>query len=302
MSTNKWALYLGCVIPNRLPFMELAIRETLHHFKIPIQEIPGFTCCPNPLTLPHLDHKAALAIGARNLAIAEEHSLPILTPCHGCFETLKGSAKQLNENKELRTQINEILTKTGHEYKGTTEVKHFIEFLYEDIGPDTIAESVIHPLSHLNVALHTGCHIIRPSNLLEVDNGQRPTFFQTLIRAIGANPVSYKDEMDCCGYGTRPADGELSLKISGIKLSNMKAAGADALVVICPACFLQFDLLQRLALKHTDDSTPLPVFYYPELLNIALGTPPAKLGFNLHRVKVDDILGKIFSESSPVPA
>jgi heterodisulfide reductase subunit B len=282
--------------------MEVAIRETLRHFEISTQEISGFTCCPNPLTLPHLDHKAALVIAARNLAIAEEHSLSILTPCHGCFETLKGSAKQLNEDKELRAQVNEILKKTRHEYKGTTEVKHFIQLLYEDIGPKTIAESVIHPLTHLNAALHTGCHILRPSTLLEVDDAQRPTFFHTLLRAIGANTVSYKDEMDCCGYGTRPADRELSLKISGIKLSNMKAAGADALVTICPACFLQFDLLQRLALRHTDDPTPLPVFYYPELLSVALGTPPAKLGFNLHRVKVDDILGKIFSEPSPVPA
>lgn len=299
MTDQTWALYLGCVIPNRLPYMELAIRETLHHFDIQTQDLTGFTCCPNPLTLPHIDHHAALAISARNLAIAEEQNLPILTPCHGCFEALKGTASYLQEDKELRQEINSILAKTGHEYQGTTQVKHFIQFLFEDIGLGTIAESIIHPLYNLRVAVHVGCHILRPSKLLNVDDAQRPTLVHELVRAIGIKTVSYQDEMDCCGYGARPADRELSLQMAGIKLDNMKRAGAEALVVICPACTLQFDLMQRLALRHTEDKTPIPVFYYPELLNLALGTPPNKLGFELHRVKVESALSKILPQLAP---
>ncbi len=102
--------------------------------------------------------------------------------------------------------------------------------------------------------------------------------------------------MDCCGYGTRPADRDLALKMTGNKLENMRKAGAEALVVICPACALQFDLMQRLALRDSEDKTPIPVFYYPELLNIALGTPPEKLGFDLHRVKVNPVLTKLLSQ------
>ncbi len=296
MTDTPWALYMGCVIPNRLPYMEVAMRETLSHFEIPTQDISGFTCCPNPLTLSHIDHEAALVISARNLAIAEEKGLNILTPCNGCFEALKGTGVCLQEDAELREKVNTILSKTGHEFKGTIQVKHLIQFLFEDIGLGTIAESVVHPLIDLMVATHIGCHILRPSNLLNVDDAQRPTILHQLVRALGAKTVQYPDEMDCCGYGTRPADKDMALKMTGNKLENMKLAGAEALVVICPACTLQFDLMQRLALRDAEDKTPLPVFYYPELLNLALGTSPDKMGFNLHRVKVDPVLNKLLPD------
>jgi heterodisulfide reductase subunit B len=292
---------MGCVIPNRLPFMELAIRETMRHFDIPAKELEGFTCCPNPLTLTHLDHEAALAISARNLAIAEAHELPILTPCHGCFESLKGAAVRLNKDSNLRNQINEILGKIGYEYKGTTQVKHFIQLLYEDIGTDAISEAIVNPLTSFDAALHIGCHILRPSPLLEFDNPQRPVFLHQLVRAIGITPIRYQDEMDCCGYGTRQANSDISLKMLGNKLTHMKKAGAQAIIVICPACTISFDLLQRMALRYTPDKETLPVFYYPELLCLALGTPLNQLGFDLHRVKVDDVLSKILpSQTSPI--
>ena len=293
MSNSSWALYMGCVIPNRLPYMEVAVRETLQYFEINANDIDGFSCCPNPLTLPHIDHHAALAISARNLAVAEKQGMDILTPCNGCFEMLKGTAVCLHDDKELREEVNTILAQTGHEYKGTVKVKHFIQLLFEDIGLGTIAESVIYPLKDLTVAVHVGCHILRPSNLLNVDDAQRPTILHQLVRALGAKTVQFPDEMDCCGYGTRPADRDLALKMTGIKLENMKRAGAEALVLICPACTLQFDLMQRLALRDVEDKTPLPVFYYPELLNLALGTPPQKLGFEQHRVKVDQVLARL---------
>jgi len=295
MADPTWALFMGCVIPNRLPYMEVAMRETLRHFEIETRDIEEFSCCPNPLTLPHIDHHASLAISARNLAIAEERDLHILTPCNGCFEMLKGAAICLQENKELRGEINTILKKIGHEYKGTVKVKHLIQLLFEDIGLGTIAESVVHPLTNLTTAVHVGCHLLRPSNLLNVDDAQRPTILHQLVRALGAKTVQFPDEMDCCGYGTRPADRDLALKMTGLKLENMKHAGAEALVLICPACTLQFDLMQRLALRNFEDKTPVPVFYYPELLNLALGTPPEKLGFEHHRVNVESALLKFVS-------
>jgi heterodisulfide reductase subunit B len=48
-----------------------------------------------------------------------------------------------------------------------------------------------------------------------------------------------------------------------------------------------------MALRHTDNQDSLPVFYYPELLCLALRTPPERLGFDQHRVKVDSALAKI---------
>lgn len=292
MATKGWALYMGCVIPNRLPFIEVAIRETLRHFGVPTEELQEFTCCPNPLSLAHLDHQAALVIAARNLAVAQNHNLDIITPCCGCFETLKTAAVQLAADEEVRDQVNEILSELGYEYKGNRQVKHIIQFLYENIGTAAIADAVERPLRGLRVALHYGCHLLRPSSILNVDDALSPTFLHNLVHAIGATPVAYQDEMDCCGQGTRVGDRDLSFRMAGTKLSHIQQVGADALVVACPACFMNFDLFQRMALKSQPRQDPLPVFYYPELLCLALGTPVERLGLAAHRVKVDAALAK----------
>lgn len=293
MAAKGWALYMGCVIPNRLPFIEVAIRETLHHFGVPTEDLQDFTCCPNPLSLAHLDHQAALAMAARNLAVAQKHNVDIITPCCGCFETLKGAAVQLSTDEGLRDQVNKILGKIGFEYDGNGQVKHVIQFLFEDIGVAAIADAVEHPLRGLRVALHYGCHLLRPSSILNVDDALHPTFLHNLVHALGATPVSYQDEMDCCGQGTRVGDRDLSFRMAGTKLSHIQRAGADALVVACPACFLNFDLFQRLALKSQPCQDPVPVFYYPELLCLALGTPVERLGLGSHRVKVDSALARV---------
>jgi heterodisulfide reductase subunit B len=293
VTTKGWTLYMGCVIPTRLPFIEVSIRETLRRFEVPIKELQEFTCCPNPLSLAHLDQQAALAIAARNLAVAQNHNVDIITPCCGCFETLKGAAAQLSTDEELREEINEILREIGFEYKGNVQVKHIVEFLYQDIGVAAIADAVKHPLRGLRVALHYGCHLLRPSNLLKVDDALHPTFLHNLVHAIGATPISYQDEMDCCGQGTRAGDRDLSFRMAGRKLSHIQEAGADGLVVTCPACFLNFDLFQRLALKSQPRQDPVPVFYYPELLCLAVGTPVERLGLAAHRVKVDSALERV---------
>jgi heterodisulfide reductase subunit B len=292
---------MGCVIPNRLPFIEVAIRETLRHFEVVTQDLQGFSCCPNPLSLAHLSHRAALAIAARNLAVAQNHNVDILTPCSGCFETLKGAAAQLFNDETLRDQVNTILAEIGYKYEGNVQVKHVVQFLYEDIGIAAIADAVQYSLRGLRVALHYGCHLLRPSHLLKLDDPLHPIFLHRLVHALGATPVPYQDEMDCCGQGTHVGDRDLSFRMAGTKLSHIQQAGADALVVACPACFLNFDLFQRLALRDQPRHNPVPVFYYPELLCLALGTPIERLGLGLHRVKVDSALARVSPRLSCVP-
>ena len=58
-------------------------------------------------------------------------------------------------------------------------------------------------------------------------------------------------------------------------------------------CQTQFDRNQAVIQRKFNLDYNLPSFYYPELLSLALGVEPEKLGFNLHRVKVEPILEKI---------
>ena len=68
-------------------------------------------------------------------------------------------------------------------------------------------------------------------------------------------------------------------------------AQADALITVCPTCFISYDTGQRLMSKHFE-KTSLPVFFYGELLGLAMGLD-FSAGFKMHSIKVQDFLAKL---------
>ena len=97
-----------------------------------------------------------LVLAAKNLALAEQHGLNILTLCPGCAGSLKKTNKILKEDKALKEQINCHLKEVGLEFKGTIEVKHLLQLLKEDVGVEKFKASVTKPLTMLKVAEHNG--------------------------------------------------------------------------------------------------------------------------------------------------
>ena len=246
--TAKYAFFKGCFAPVRLPWVEKAAYKTLGNLGISLVDVDEFTCCPEPVGVGIVDNLTWLAMAARNLAIAEEKNLDVLTICNGCTYTLRNAIHKLNGNRTLLDKINGIIEDTGHSYKGTVKVRHFIEVLRDDVGLERLKSSVKRPLSGLTVATHTGCHIISPKEVMNFDNPFDPTTLDKFVDALGATPAEYDMKTMCCGwtlmtYGAR----EGAYKLLGDKLSDMKKAKADCIAVICPQCFYQFDMGQWIA-------------------------------------------------------
>ena len=288
----EYALFLGCMIPVRLPFMEYSARRLLKAFDIELVEMPGTGCCPDP-SLKSVDEGTWTTLAARNLAIAEEMGLKILTPCNGCFETLKTVDVSLKGDPNLRGEVNQQLSKVGREYKGKTEVKHLVEVLIEDVGLDRMSEAVVSPLTDLRVAAHYGCHLLRPNHILDVDDPVRPRLLDNLIEATGATSVPYYKSNLCCGAASGNADTETGKEMVKYKLGWLERAGVDCISVVCPTCFLQYDVTQRLVRKDSGDRFNIPVLYYPEMLLLAMGAESGDLGLDMHRTSVAPVMARI---------
>jgi len=283
--------FLGCVIPGRLPFLEASARKTFEKIGIKVGDQAKYSCCPDPTGVAQLDHETFLALGARNLCLFEESKKNILSLCSGCTETLKTVKHILDNDNEEKEKINSKLKVIGKNYKGTIDIKHFAEVLYENI--DKIKEKIKKPLNDLKVAGHPGCHYLRPSEIINWDDPLNPKTLDELIDAIGADPVDYSLKNDCCGNPLEKSDKDISLNMLESKLKSMKEAGAECIVCVCPACYQQFDFNQREINKKKNSDYNFPVFYITELIAIALGIDSEKLGFNFHRIKVNDVLQKI---------
>ncbi|TFF98194.1 MAG: hypothetical protein EU541_07140 [Promethearchaeota archaeon] len=280
------------MISYRLPFIEVSVKNILEFLDIEYIESNKFSCCPEPNGIKNSNEFIYNITAARNLSIAEQISLDILTPCNGCFETLKGIRSVIKSNHHLRDKINHYLEKIEYHCEGKSDIFHLVEFFHK-YHREKIKQQIKYPLSGLKIAVHYGCHFLRPSNKIQMDDPMKPHIFDELIEDLGAKSIDYIQKMECCGGSLeRAGNPDTALEMVHSKLENIKDVGADAIVVGCPQCFIQFDHLQR-ELKKLDYEFDIPVFYYSELLCIALGIDIKEFITKYHRTPVESIFRKI---------
>jgi heterodisulfide reductase subunit B len=284
----KYLIFLGCVIPYRISSYEISTRKVLDKLGIELVEMPEFNCCGFPLD--PINHDTMLTLAARNLCLAEQQNLNIMTLCNGCFGTLNHVNSELKENKELRKRVDRYLKEIGMEFKGTITVKHLVHVLAQDIGFEKIKENIQKPLNPLRVAQHSGCHVVRPAKYVSFDDPENPTVLKKLIEVTGAECLDYMDEMECCGAPIIGVDAEISLQLAREKLDHIRAVGAQALITVCPFCHMMYDLNQPRIERTFNEKFSIPVLHYTQLLGLAMDFNPDELAFKQLRVNASKIL------------
>ena len=280
---------------NRYPGIEKATRVMFDKLGVELQDMEGASCCPAAGVFGSFDRTTWATIAARNITIAEEQGNDIMTECNGCFGSLFETNHLLHEDAEMKEKVNNILAETSdREYKGEINVRHFAEILYNEIGLDKLSEAVTNPLN-LNVAVHYGCHFLKPSAEIDIDDPIQPTILDELVEVTGAKSVPYKDKMMCCGAGggLRSRDIDVTLSFTREKLQNMKEAGVDAIVNVCPFCHLQFDVGQTEVNKKYGENWDIPVFHLAQLYGLAMGVSKEELTVDAHQISTDPALAKL---------
>lgn len=290
----EYALYLGCTIPLKMPHFEFAFREIANILGYKFTEMEGASCCPDPVATQSTSIDTWLTIAARNLCIAEKMGLDILTICSGCYETLKTTRVLLEEDKNAFDRVNSVLKKIGYEYKGTSKVYHFVELFSQDEMLDKIKKILMKPLDNLNVAVHYGCHLIRPSKILQFDHPERPETMDKIIEAMGAKTVIFAGKLECCGFCARLKE-EIGFQLVENKMTELKELEeeVDVMVGVCPACVSQYDRKQRLISRKTGKELDIPVLYLPELMAIAFGVESDKLSLTNRSVRPKKLMEKL---------
>jgi heterodisulfide reductase subunit B len=288
MPELKYMLFLGCVIPYRIGSYEISARKVLEKLGVELVEMSEFNCCGLPLD--PVSHDLMLSLAARNLCLAEQQNLNIMTLCPGCAGTLRKVNKILQADKKLREKVNEYLKEIGMEFKGTIKVSHLIQALSGDVGFEKIKETVKRPLNQLKVAEHNGCHVLRPTKYIGFDDPENPVILKNLIELTGAKCLDYMDETECCGAPIAGVNDQIPLQLTREKLDHIKAAGAQALITVCPFCHMMFDINQPRIERTFNEAFGIPVLHYPQLLGLAMGFSPEELALKQLRVDASKIL------------
>jgi heterodisulfide reductase subunit B2 len=282
----KYALFLGCNIPARVVQYEKSVRAVFDLLDVGLVDIKEFACCGYPAR--NLDRTAFLLSAAHNMALAEQAGLDLLVLCKCGFGTFKEAQHQLSQEPEMLEKINGKLAGEGLRYKGTGSVKHLLSVLYHDVGLETLKGKVRRAFKDLPVAVHYGCHALRPSAITQFDDPVAPVIFDRLVETTGAASVEWSARLDCCGAPLTGINDSLSKNLTGRKLTSARESGAGFLCTSCPFCQIQFDTVQE-HMESENGRSPVPSILYSQLLGLSMGLGGDEVGLAENRLDITGI-------------
>jgi len=284
----KYAFFLGCLIPARELSYEVSVRKVLPELGIELVDMKGANCCA-PFSIQSIDHASWLTLAARDLCIAEEMGLDVMTLCNDCYESLLMVNTILKRDKQTRDKVNETLSQVGKEYKGKIGVKNLVDVLYGDLGVKKVKDAIKEPFNGLRVGAQPGCHLTKPKRIhFELLRGFND--LDALVQATGAESVPYERKEMCCGGPLRDINDDLARKVSRQKLKALKDADVQAVTTVCPFCFLQLDLGQLEIKRHFNEDYNLPVIHFIELLRMGMGMKLEDWEIKAHRIPITGVL------------
>ena len=272
-ATHSYVYYPGCSQHSTGLEYGLSTQAVFQHLGLELAELPDWNCC-GASSAHALSHTLALALPARNLALAQARGSDFVTPCAACFNRMKGADYAMRTDPDARSQLEALL---GFSYTGQMRIRPVMGVLYDDYGPQRLAEQVKRPLTGLKVVPYYGCLLVRPPQMVQFDDPDNPQVMARLLRALGAEVMDWSHATDCCGAGLSLSRADLVQNLVGRLAERAHEAGAEAFVTGCPLCQVNLEMRQA-------QSARLPAFYITELVGLALGIPEVDKWWRKHLI------------------
>jgi heterodisulfide reductase subunit B len=285
----KLAYYPGCSLDATAKDYDMSTREVFKALDIELSELEDWNCCGATMASA-TDYLLSLALPARNLAISEKGELDVMAPCPECYLKLWKVRDSIKASPEVLDKINKTLGGTGLELKGTTDVKHPIYLLVNDLGLEKLKDKVVKPLEGLEVVPYYGCVILKPPRDDRLDSAENPTGLDRIISTVGGTVVPFGSKVKCCGGALMFTNREVMLKLTHELLKEAKDSGADCIITACPICHMALDARQIDVEKEYNEKIDMPILYFTQLIGLALGIDPKKLGLDKNFVSTQKLL------------
>jgi heterodisulfide reductase subunit B2 len=286
----RYLYYPGCSLEGTAQEYNAATWAVMEAMDAEIKEIDNWTCC-GASAAESKSSLLSLVLPAVSLARAEEMNMDadVLAPCSACYLNLKKVEIKTRKEPGLLKTINTVLKEENLFYQAKIKVRHLLDVLINDIGPEKINNKIKHPLKGMKIAPYYGCQCLRPYAVF--DDPEEPKSMEPLLKAAGADVFSWNMGARCCGAALLTTKREDGLKLV---TSILKAAkGADAIATVCPMCQMNLEAFQNLISKRQNQDLSISVVYLPQLLGAAMGIEEKKLRLNLNLALAKDFSDKL---------
>ncbi|MBU8934778.1 MAG: CoB--CoM heterodisulfide reductase iron-sulfur subunit B family protein [candidate division Zixibacteria bacterium] len=277
----KISYYPGCTLKTKAANLEHSALASLKALGVEVEELERWNCCGAVYSLADDDLIHLIAPVRDLIRVKESGHDTVLTLCSMCYNTLARANRLMKEDEVKRGTINDFMDEEP-DYAGEVKVVHMLDFLRDEIGWDKVKAALKKPLDDLAVAPYYGCTLLRPKEVA-LDRPDRPSVFHEFLEAIGAKVVDFPSATECCGSYQVLGSPEVALKLSHDILSDATTNGAEALALTCPLCDYNLGHRQEKMLSSIEDATEVPIYYFTQLLAVALGVPADEDQFKLNR-------------------
>jgi heterodisulfide reductase subunit B len=291
---SAYTFYPGCAMESNAKAYCISLMAVAKELDINLQEIEDWNCC-GATEYVGMNLIPAYSLIARNLALAAKMgNKTVLSPCSACYLNLAKADHYMSERPALGDKVNEALAAGGLSYQpGSLDVRHFLDVLINDIGLDTLKAKVVRPLKGLRVAPYMGCMVPRPDYNKRWSDPEHPVELVEVLQAVGAEVVDFPGAATCCGGHMTHIGPETAFELIRRLISSAETSQADIMVTVCPMCQVNVDAYQGETNRHFGTSYQMPIVFFTQLVGLALGFAPDKLGFGTEITSTEKALARI---------
>jgi len=282
------AYYPGCTLKTRARNLEEPAVASMKVLGLKLDEVPRWNCCGAVYSLAEDDLIHQVAPVRNLIRVKKQGKTELVTLCAFCLNTLKRANLLMKEDVEKRNTINSFIDE-GLDYSGEVEVVHLLEVLRDNVGWDVVSQMVKLPLLGLKVAPYYGCTLLRPREVA-IDSVENPVILRDFLKALGARAVDFPESTTCCGSYQIVSSPDAIAEYARAILNSALSHGAEALVLTCPLCDYNLAQGQQELMKKNSGFKRMPLFYFTQLLALALGLDPKICHFELNYGKAESLL------------
>lgn len=282
------AYYPGCALEGSGNGYDVSTRAIASELGLRLHDVKDWNCC-GAMEVKNIDPKIQTYLSSRVLsqAVNKTRNNVVMAPCNGCYHNLKKAEYDLAHDADSREVVGKLSAKAGHKnYEaGQAETIHALDWIKDTIGEEGLRQRTKGRLAGMKIANYYGCMYVRPRHIFpEKDKGpgsestSKPHFMDDLLAAAGAENVEFPLKTACCGGAHTLSDSDTSTKLVLNILQTAEASGAEVIATECPTCHSGLEMHQIRAEKRFGKKTNVKILYFTQLLGLALGIRPRKLG------------------------
>lgn len=277
----KLLYYPGCSLGGTATAYDESTRIVCHALGIELQELQDWSCC-GAKSAESVSGTLAIEMPAHDLTTAERVGADVVTPCPACQQRLSRARSAMLAEPD----------RYSPGYRGDSQVRHLLKLLGDNAMLERIKGMVVKKYGAIKPVCYYGCLTTRPPSVTGYMDFEDPGDLDGILTAIGLEPLRWSYKVDCCGGGHNLPRPDIVRQLSARLFDGAIEAGANCLVTCCPMCQVNLDVRQKEVAALSGKSINLPVFFFTELVALAMGQADAVRWWPTHMVDPTALLAE----------